>query len=76
MSPSVTRRAVLAATASGIALRTGVGLADDTTPARPPSSPPPQPDRLDVTLQINDSSVSLSVDPRTSLLDALREQAG
>ncbi len=76
MSPNVTRRAVLAATASGIALRTGVGLADDTTPARPPSSPPPQPERLDVTLQINDSSVSLSVDPRTSLLDALREQAG
>ena len=27
-------------------------------------------------MQINDSSVSLSVDPRTSLLDALREQAG
>ena len=76
MSPSVTRRVVLAATASGIALRTGLGLADDTTPARPPSSPPPQPERLDVTLQINDSSVSLSVDPRTSLLDALREQAG
>jgi xanthine dehydrogenase YagT iron-sulfur-binding subunit len=76
MSPSVTRRIVLAATASGIALRTDVGLADDTTPARPTSSPPPQPERLDVTLQINDSSVSLSVDPRTSLLDALREQAG
>ena len=76
MSPNVTRRAVLAATASGIALRSGVGLADDTTPAKPPSSPPPQPERLDVTLQINDSSVSLSVDPRTSLLDALREQAG
>jgi xanthine dehydrogenase YagT iron-sulfur-binding subunit len=76
MSPSVTRRIVLAATAGGIALRTDVGLADDTTPARPTSSPPPQPERLDVTLQINDSSVSLSVDPRTSLLDALREQAG
>jgi xanthine dehydrogenase YagT iron-sulfur-binding subunit len=76
MSPSVTRRVVLAATASGIALRTGVGLADDTTPAKPPSSPPPRPEHLDVTLQINDSSVSLSVDPRTSLLDALREQAG
>jgi xanthine dehydrogenase YagT iron-sulfur-binding subunit len=76
MSPNVTRRAVLAATASGIALRSGVGLADDTTPARPPSSPPPQPERLDVTLQINDSSVLLSIDPRTSLLDALREQAG
>ena len=76
MSPNVTRRVVLAATASGIALRTGVGLADDTTPGRPPSSPPPQPERLDVTLQINDSRVSLSVDPRTSLLDALREQAG
>jgi xanthine dehydrogenase YagT iron-sulfur-binding subunit len=76
MSPSVTRRVVLAATASGIALGTGVGLADDTTPGRPPLAPPPQPERLDVTLQINDSSVSLSVDPPTSLLDALREQAG
>ena len=76
MSPSVTRRVVLTATAGGIALRSGVGLADDTTPGRPPSSPPPQPERLDIKLQINDSRVSLSVDPRTSLLDALREQAG
>jgi xanthine dehydrogenase YagT iron-sulfur-binding subunit len=31
---------------------------------------------MDVVLRINGNSVPLSVDPRTSLLDALREQAG
>jgi xanthine dehydrogenase YagT iron-sulfur-binding subunit len=76
MSPIVTRRVVLGATVSSLALRPQIGRADDTTPARPPSSAPPQPDHVNIALRINDNTVALSVDPRTSLLDALREQAG
>jgi xanthine dehydrogenase YagT iron-sulfur-binding subunit len=76
MSPSVTRRGVLGAAASGLAMRPVLGHADDTTPGRPPSSAPSQENRIEVALRINGNSVPLSVDPRTSLLDALREQAG
>ncbi len=78
MSPNVTRRVVLAATAGGLALRGGIARADDTTPARPPpSSPPAVPQKsIGMALRINDRSVPLTLDPRTSLLDALREHAG
>src|SRR4051794_1023901 len=77
MAPSVTRRVLLGSTVGGLAMRPTLDFADDTTPARPPSSPTPQQsDRLDIVLQINGSSVPLSVDLRTSLLDALREYAG
>jgi xanthine dehydrogenase YagT iron-sulfur-binding subunit len=78
MSPNVTRRVVLAATASGLALRGDLGRADDTTPARPPpTSPPALPQKsIRLALRINSSDVPLTVDPRTSLLDALREHAG
>ncbi|MFZ0020150.1 MAG: (2Fe-2S)-binding protein [Acetobacteraceae bacterium] len=76
MSPNVTRRGVLGGTVSGLALRPLLGHADDTTPARQPSSAPSQEYRIEVALRINGNSVPLSVDPRTSLLDALREHAG
>jgi xanthine dehydrogenase YagT iron-sulfur-binding subunit len=76
MSPNVTRRVLLGGTVGGLAISPVLGRADDTSPARPPPSAAPQVQRMDVTLQINGSSVPLSVDPRTSLLDALREQAG
>ncbi|HEY2618103.1 MAG TPA: (2Fe-2S)-binding protein [Acetobacteraceae bacterium] len=77
MSPKVTRRVVLAATAGGLMLREGIGRADDTTPARAPAPPPTLPQQaIDIELRINDTTVALRVDPRTSLLDALREQAG
>jgi xanthine dehydrogenase YagT iron-sulfur-binding subunit len=76
MSPNVTRRGVLGGTVSGLALRPMLGHADDTTPARQPSSAPSQENRIEVALRINGNSVPLSVDPRTSLLDALREHAG
>jgi xanthine dehydrogenase YagT iron-sulfur-binding subunit len=76
MSPNVTRRGVLGGTVSGLALRPLLGHADDTTPARQPSSAPSQEYRIEVALWINGNSVPLSVDPRTSLLDALREHAG
>ena len=76
MSPNVTRRGVLGGTVSGLALRPLLTYADDTTPARqPPSAPPPE-NRIEVALRINGNSVPLSVDSRTSLLDALREHAG
>jgi xanthine dehydrogenase YagT iron-sulfur-binding subunit len=76
MSPNVTRRVLLGGTVGGLAISPVLGRADDTSLARPPPSAAPQVQRMDVTLQINGSSVPLSVDPRTSLLDALREQAG
>ncbi len=76
MAPSVTRRVLLSGTVSGMAMGPAVGLADDTTPAHPTASPPSQPTKLDVVLQINGNAVPLSVDARTSLLDALREHAG
>jgi len=76
MSPSVTRRGVLGGTVSGLALRPMLGRADDTTPGRAPPLAPSHENRLEVALRINGNSVPLSVEPRTSLLDALREQAG
>jgi xanthine dehydrogenase YagT iron-sulfur-binding subunit len=76
MPPNFTRRALLGTTVSATAIQPTFGFADDTTPVAP-SSPPPEPaGRLDIVLQINGSSQPLSIDPRTSLLDALREQAG
>ena len=77
MSPNVTRRVVLAATASGLALRQGLALADDTSPSMAPSASPALPQQsMRLALRINDASVPLTVDGRTSLLDALREYAG
>jgi xanthine dehydrogenase YagT iron-sulfur-binding subunit len=77
MSPNVTRRVVLAATAGGLVLHEGTGRADDTTPARPSALPSALPQSaIDIELRINDRTLPLSIDPRTSLLDALREQAG
>ena len=77
MSSNVTRRVVLAATAGGLVLHEGIGRADDTTPARPSALPSALPQSaIDIELRINDRTLPLSIDPRTSLLDALREQAG
>lgn len=76
MAPNVTRRTMLGGTVSGIALQPLIGHADDTTPATPQAQPSLQPQPMDIVLQINGNRVPLSVDPRTSLLDALREHAG
>jgi xanthine dehydrogenase YagT iron-sulfur-binding subunit len=57
-------------------MRPVLGHADDTTPGRVASSAPSRESRIEVALRINGNSVPLSVDPRTSLLDTLREQAG
>jgi xanthine dehydrogenase YagT iron-sulfur-binding subunit len=73
--PSVTRRHLLAGTAAGLSSAWPLsGHADDATPApvgaqASPSAP------VAITLQVNGAPLTMSVDPRTSLLDALREYA-
>jgi xanthine dehydrogenase YagT iron-sulfur-binding subunit len=74
--PSITRRVLLGATAGGLAIGPTTGRADDTSPIGRPVSPPANADAMDIVLRINGTDVPLSVDPRTSLLDALREQVG
>ena len=74
--PNVTRRVLLAGTAGSLALRPRRSEADDTTPA--PTGVPPEPaaQPQNIVLQVNGRRLPLAVDPRTSLLDALREYAG
>jgi xanthine dehydrogenase YagT iron-sulfur-binding subunit len=77
MEPGMTRRYLLAGTAAGLGAWPLVGRSDDATPpVTGASTPSPQSGHVDVTLQVNGRPVTLSVEPRTSLLDALREQAG
>jgi xanthine dehydrogenase YagT iron-sulfur-binding subunit len=78
METSVTRRHLLAGTAASLTAWPLAGHSDDAppSPAKDMAEPPPQSGHVDVTLQVNDAPVKLSVEPRTSLLDALREQAG
>ncbi len=74
---SITRRGVMIGTVGGVALTTAAtALADDTSPARTSGGNRPVPDMVPVTLRVNGEMVKLMVDQRTSLLDALREQAG
>src|SRR5690348_17245969 len=74
--PSVTRRGLLGATASGLAMGSVVARSDDTSPVGLRSPLPAAAAATDIVLQINGNHVALSVDPRTSLLDALRETIG
>ena len=71
---SVTRRGVIGGTAAGLALP--YVSASRAQPAA--SSPAIAPDagKIDVVLQVNGKRLPLSIEPRTSLLDALREHAG
>jgi xanthine dehydrogenase YagT iron-sulfur-binding subunit len=48
--------------------------ADDPTQAN--TAPVRAPSTLDIVLQVNGKQLKLAVEPRTTLLDALREQAG
>jgi xanthine dehydrogenase YagT iron-sulfur-binding subunit len=74
----VTRRGLLAGTATGVALpavlASASARADDTGPA-PHASAPSASDQIDLVLQVNGARLPLTVEPRTSLLDALREQS-
>jgi xanthine dehydrogenase YagT iron-sulfur-binding subunit len=73
---NVTRRVLLAGTAGGLALRARRSEADDTTPAPAGGQPEPAAQPQNIVLQVNGRRLPLAVDPRTSLLDALREYAG
>jgi len=69
---NVTRRHLLAGTACGLVLQPIAGEGAPAPVHRP--SVPAAASRA-ITLQVNGSALTLNIDPRTSLLDALREQA-
>jgi len=71
---SITRRGVMIGAAGGVAVAPSLAWADDTTPA--PRQDTANSGLMPVTLRINGATMRLEIDPRTSLLDALREQAG
>jgi xanthine dehydrogenase YagT iron-sulfur-binding subunit len=68
----LSRRGLLGGSAGLVATQSV--RADDTTPAN--TAPVRAPTTLDITLQVNGKQLKLAVEPRTTLLDALREQAG
>ena len=65
----LTRRAILEASTAATALF----FTAAPHPARAAGSPPPEQPLTAVTLQINGNAHELTLDPRTTLLDALRE---
>lgn len=69
---SLTRRGLLGGTAAGLTVLPGFVKAEEATP---PQNAAPQVQTQDITLDINGKLVPLTVEPRTTLLDALREQA-
>lgn len=72
----LTRRGLLAGTAAGIATLPAIGpaaAAADAAPAVSHAEPSPL---QEIVLQVNGHRLALSLEPRTSLLDALREHAG
>jgi xanthine dehydrogenase YagT iron-sulfur-binding subunit len=71
---TISRRGVLSGTMGGLALVPRPGRADDSPTARAASSPSPE--VPEIVLQVNGTAVSVRLEPRTTLLDALREQAG
>jgi xanthine dehydrogenase YagT iron-sulfur-binding subunit len=75
----LSRRGLLGGTAAGlaalpVAAKAAPGVTQDV-PAAPPQ-PQRTPDMQDIVLQVNGQRLALTVEPRTSLLDALREVAG
>jgi xanthine dehydrogenase YagT iron-sulfur-binding subunit len=71
---SVTRRGAIVGAAGSLAVSTTIAYAGDTTPA--PAGRQEAAGTVPVTLRVNGEPLKLRVDPRTSLLDALREYAG
>ena len=73
---NVTRRGAIGGTAAGLALPRAARAqpAPPAHAAAPGTGPGPAP--MDIVLQVNGNRLALSIDPRTSLLDALRENAG
>ncbi len=73
----VTRRDLLGSAATGLAMVPLAARADETTAAPHVQVNTPQQAALEtVVLQINGQKVPLVIEPRTTLLDALREYAG
>ncbi len=72
---SVTRRGVIGGTAAGLALPY-FAPAQAQPAASQPAAASDDAGTVDVVLQVNGKRVPLSIEPRTSLLDALREYAG
>jgi xanthine dehydrogenase YagT iron-sulfur-binding subunit len=79
---SVSRRGLLTAAAFGAGmavmpwLNGCAGASRQGAEQSPPQPPPPLPGTEAVTLQVNGQSHSLRLDPRVTLLDALREDLG
>jgi xanthine dehydrogenase YagT iron-sulfur-binding subunit len=73
---SVTRRGLLGGTATGLVLLPIVGRAEPAPPLTPQQASGPQDPHRDIVLLVNGRRLALTVEPRTSLLDALREHAG
>jgi aerobic carbon-monoxide dehydrogenase small subunit len=74
----LSRRGILGGTAAGLATIPLTGRAAPPAQDSPAATPPPAraPETQDITLRVNGRPVPLAVEARTSLLDALREQAG
>lgn len=74
----LSRRGILGGTAAGLATIPLSGRAAPPAPDALAAIPPPvrTPEMQDITLQVNGRRIAVAVEPRTSLLDALREQAG
>jgi xanthine dehydrogenase YagT iron-sulfur-binding subunit len=79
MAP-LTRRGLLGSSAAVAAVPIVSPNARAADPPTPSTFAPPSaartPEMLDIVLQVNGTRLPLAVEPRTSLLDALREQAG
>jgi xanthine dehydrogenase YagT iron-sulfur-binding subunit len=80
-APRLTRRSVLESGVAAAAVLGFSGSARAATPpaqAQAPQAPAAEPatPRMPVTLQVNGQARPLEVDPRTTLLDALRERIG
>ncbi len=71
---SVTRRGVIGGSAAGLALP--YVLPAQAQPIAAPVAAAADPGKVEIVLQVNGKRVPLSIEPRTSLLDALREYAG
>jgi xanthine dehydrogenase YagT iron-sulfur-binding subunit len=70
----VSRRRFIGASAAAGGLATAGGMAR-TAVAQSGSPPTRTPEMIDVTLEVNGQCHALSVEPRTTLLDAARERA-
>jgi len=75
---NVTRRDVLGGAATGLAVLPLGARADETSPApgQAAGQAAAQSGLQEVVLQVNGDTLTLALEPRTTLLDALREYAG